>query len=764
MGYRLLPIQETIWDAKYRLKAQDGTPIDVTIEDTWNRVAAAISAVEIGTDQSKWFNKFYDAMHGFKFLPAGRIYAGAGTNRNVTLSNCFTMGTINDDLPGIFDALREAAITLKSGGGIGYDFSTIRYKGAPVLGVGADASGPLSFMECWNTMCQTMMGAGVRRGAMMGVLRVDHPDIEEFITYKQQAGRLTNFNVSVAITDDFMSNVRGGGIWHLMWNGKIIKSVDARELWDKIMRATYEYAEPGVIFIDRANALNNLNYCETIATSNPCGEKVMGPYASCVLGSLNLAALVENPFTVNAGIPLEVLGDLVATAVRFLDNVIDVSKYPLPKQTETSLAQRQIGLGITGLADTLAMCGLEYGSSAALNLQKSLQEFIMEKAYLASSLLAKERGKFPLWRESGFNRHYVNMLSSDTRKSIGVYGLRNGNILSIAPTGTISLLAGNISSGIEPIFSLRTERKRLLNDGTHAIDVVEDYAYVKFKEYEESASYKPSDDPTPIFATAQDLSATAHLHTLAIAQEYTDSAVSKTINLPTSISFKDFKSVYLNAYDLGCKGCTTYRPSGVRGAVLMSLDEVKPESVVQPEDTRISVLEARIRVLEGQAPQLPIRPRVLKGETHKLKWPNEDSALYFTVNTSEDGKPFEVFLTSKNASHYPWWSALTRMISAIYRRGGDTSFVANELLEVFDPKGGAFFDQKYIPSLPALLGHTLKSYFVDLDKDDGNDPAPLVEQPVAVPAGSTCPKCYAPSLTRQEGCETCLNCGYSKCG
>ena len=360
------PIAEQIWDMKYRFKDADGTPIDKTVEDSWRRIARALAAVEDEPDL--WEPKFYAALEDFKYLPAGRITAGAGTARSVTLFNCFVMGTIPDSMSGIFDMLKEAALTMQQGGGIGYDFSTIRPKGAPVRGVAADASGPLSFMDVWDAMCRTIMSAGSRRGAMMATMRCDHPDIEQFIAAKSDSARLRMFNLSVLVTDPFMEAVKADASWDLQFGGKVYQTVQARDLWNRIMQATYDYAEPGVIFIDRINQANNLAYVEEIAATNPCGEQPLPPYGACLLGSINLARLVSDPFSDAAHIDEAALDTLVATAVRMMDNVVDVSKFPLEAQAQEAAAKRRIGLGVTGLADALLMKGLRYGSDGLSGL------------------------------------------------------------------------------------------------------------------------------------------------------------------------------------------------------------------------------------------------------------------------------------------------------------------------------------------------------------------------------------------------------------
>src|SRR5438067_10176704 len=393
-------ISQQIWDMKYRLKGPAngpiaGEPIDKTIEDTWRRVATAAAAPE--KEPQRWTERFYAAMSDFRFLPAGRVIAGAGAGRQVTLFNCFVMGAIPDDMGGIFAHLREAALTMQQGGGIGYDFSTLRPRGAYVKGVGADASGPLSFMDVWDAMCRTIMSAGYRRGAMMATLRCDHPDIEAFIEAKREPGRLRMFNLSVLVTDAFMKAVEENAPWELSFGGAdgaktTWKVLPARELWDKIMRATYAYAEPGVIFIDRINRRNNLYYCEQIHATNPCGEQPLPAYGACLLGSLNLARFVENPFTPQARLDTEALAGLVPDAVRLMDNIIDISGFPLPQQQKEATKKRRIGLGVTGLADALILCGLRYGSREAVAKTEEWLGAIQRAAYLASAELAAEKG------------------------------------------------------------------------------------------------------------------------------------------------------------------------------------------------------------------------------------------------------------------------------------------------------------------------------------------------------------------------------------
>ena len=554
---------EQMWDMKYRLKEQDGTIVDQTIQDTWRRIAKDLSQ-----NEPKYEDEFYSVLESFQFIPAGRINAGAGVDRNVTLFNCFVMGTVPDSLSGIMDALKEAAVTMQQGGGIGYDFSTLRPAGAPVKGVAADASGPLTFMDVWDATCKTIMSAGVRRGAMMATLRVDHPDIVKFIEAKRDPSRLRMFNLSVLITDKFMQAVKDNDQFDLVFNGKVYKTVSAKGLWDKIAGATYHYAEPGVIFIDRINAANNLNYCETIAATNPCGEQPLPPYGACLLGSINLASMLDD----NLHIDRDKIARVVSVAVRMMDNVIDVSRFPLPEQEREAKDKRRIGLGVTGLANALALGGIVYGSDEAVAWTDDILKLISVSAYRASIALAKEKGSFPLLDVDAYlSSGNMRNMPDDVREDIREFGIRNALLTSIAPTGTISLYAGNVSSGIEPTFAFEYDRKVMQKDGSKVTETVRDYAADKWYRM------NPGKPLPNSFVSAQTLTPMDHVRMQAAAQKWIDSSISKTINCPEDISFDDFKDVYTAAWDMGCKGCTTYRPNDVTGSVLSVKEEYVPD-------------------------------------------------------------------------------------------------------------------------------------------------------------------------------------------
>ncbi len=1137
----LVQISQQIWETKYRFEPPGGLA-EHSIEETWARVASAAASAERPANRKAWQRRFLDAMAGFAFIPAGRVLAGAGTGRGVTLFNCFVMGGIGDDMGSIFANVREAALTLQQGGGIGHDFSTLRPRGAPVHGVGADASGPVSFMDVWDAMCKTIMSAGSRRGAMMGTLRCDHPDIEAFVEAKADPLRLRNFNLSVLATDAFLEAVKTDAPWPLTFGGEVYRTVSARGLWHKIMRSAYDYAEPGVIFIDRVNALNNLGYCENINATNPCvtgdtwvhtaegprqvarlvdrpfearvngadyssgagffctgvkpvvhletvegyelkltedhlvcrvaeavrddvktewcaakdlkpsdriaindhgprtawagpytfdegylagllmgdgtlkadkavlsvwvdpgapaargpsavmasalksaatfkcrsdfrgwipvkgcneyrlslggvkllaaqlglrpgakeitaeieqassafykgflrgfsdcdgsvqgsqlkgvsvrlaqsslprlkavqrmllrlgivskiyrdrrqagqrimpdgkggvrpyfcradhelavsgenltqfesqigfadsakaarlrealgafkrslnrerffarisrilpgppepvydvqvpgvnafdanglyvhncGEQPLPPYGACLLGSINLAALIEEPFMAAARLNGERLEALVPTAVRLLDNIIDVSRYPLPAQEKEAKAKRRIGLGVTGLADALILCGKHYGSQEGRDLAQRWMEKIAHAAYAASAELAKEKGAFPLFDSGEFlKRPFPASLPPATQEAIAKCGIRNGVLTSIAPTGTISLLAGNVSSGIEPVFDLEYRRRILAADGTPNYETVEDYAVRLFRELH-------GEEPlTDAFVTAHRLSPREHVLMQAALQRYVDASISKTVNCPENMAFEEFEALYLDAYQLGLKGCTAYRPNKVTGEVLSPA--VPPAASSLQPALPLPLASPQAGHPAGTPP--PPRDAILSGFTYKLKWPGSDHAIYVTLNDTFDTggrRPFEIFINSKNLEHYAWTVALTRMISAIFRRGGDISFVVEELKAVFDPRGGAWMNGKYVPSLLAAIGDIIEQHLVHIGfTGEAGSALPaagsgkaLVESGrsgtgmAVAGANLFCPRCGSPSMVFQEGCRVCRACGFSTCG
>lgn len=807
-GMQDLELQEIsryVWEDKYKFKKPDGTSQELTIEDTHRRVTKGIYINDNPLEEEKAFQ----AMRRGDWMPAGRIHAGAGTGRRITLINCFVSDQIQDSMStddaqpgiGIMRALEEAALTQQMGGGIGMDFSTIRPNLAEVKRTGSVSSGVVPFMDMWNSMCATIRSAGSRRGAMMATLACWHPDVEEFFLAKQTAGRLTNFNVSILVTEPFMKAVKEDLPWELIFpvpraDGKhegqhmgnphdytspnhepwyVYKTIRARDLWEKILKNTYEFAEPGVIFIDRINETNNLKYCETIHCTNPCGEQPLPPNGDCNLGHVNLATMVNDPFGDTPTVNWPRLIEATRIGVRFLDNVLDVTLFPTEKQKAEALAKRRIGLGITGLANLLQQMKLHYGSEDARNMTATIMREIACTVYDESATLAKERGPFPLYDKTAIsNAPFVRKLPLDLEQKIYDQGLRNGVLLSIAPTGTTSNYYGVISSGCEPSFEWLYDRKvRMPGASDNEWKIFEnimDYGFLMYKKalfphlkvkgikgkeitFEDPTSGHLIPHTLPDYmVTALELSVDQHLEMQGVIQDWVDASISKTVNCPKEMPFEEFSQVYMKAYDLGLKGCTTYRPSGVRGEILIKKEEPKVV-VYQPPGNP------------------PPRQEILEGKTYKLKWPGIDNAFYLTINDTVDPDtgtriPFEIFINTKSVVHQEWIHALTRTISAVFRRGGDVQFLVEELTQVFSAGQGNWIRQKYVPSLVALIGLTIADHLKASHQTQSVAlrPAVLVEDKPDIPTNaSQCPKCGAPALVHKEGCADCRNCGYSQC-
>lgn len=519
-------------------------------------------------DSDEHFRLMFDILLGQYFLPAGRIQASAGASRQTTAFNCFVSPTINDDSVDIFDKLSKAFQTMRLGGGDGFDFSTLRPKGALIKSLGSTSSGPISFMQVWDAMCSTVKSAGHRRGAMMGVMNVAHPDIEEFITCKQKPGVLTNFNISVAVTDEFMKAVEEDDMFFLRYPidserpEDVYKAVKARNLWNKIMRNTWDHAEPGVLFIDRINQKNNLHYCETIAATNPCGEQPLPPNGACLLGSFNLTKYCIMDEDGLPSFNYEKFYKDIPVVVRAMDNVIDRTIYPLPEQELEAKSKRRMGLGITGTANAMSFLGMEYGSKDSIGWMESILRELRNIAYYTSSELAKEKGSFPLYDERYLEGEFIKTLPSDIVEHIRTNGIRNSHLLSIAPTGTISLWARNVSSGIEPVFATEYDRTVILpgTDLVRGTYTIQDYAYAEWGIRSK---------------TSGELSAKEHIDILNAASKLVDSACSKTCNVGDEVTFDEFKELYVNAYEGGSSGCTTFRPAGFREGVLKTKEEPK---------------------------------------------------------------------------------------------------------------------------------------------------------------------------------------------
>lgn len=580
-------IAEHVWNTKYRL-LEDGHFFESDIHATWARVASALSVPE-SHHRDEWRRSFEAALSRFRFLPSGRILASAGTQRRLTLFNCFVMGHIRDTIDGIFAALGEAMVTMQAGGGIGCDFSTLRPAGSEADASGNVASGPVSFMHVWDQACATLISTGMRRGAMMATLRCDHPDIERFIDAKREAKALRHFNLSVLVSDEFMQAVEQDMPWPLMfplggrpvtigaqvhtkiWSGsstpelcQVIRIVSARELWDRMLRAAFECGDPGVIFIDRIQRVNNLWYAERISATNPCGEVPLPPYGACNLGSINLAHFVEDPFGPHRKLDIQDIAGTTAVAVRMLDNVYDVSHFPLQAQKDTACASRRVGLGITGLADAFAMLGVRYGSRASIDIADRIMQTICHAAYRTSIELAHERGTFPAYNATEYLAgDFITSLPRDILESIHLNGIRNSHLTAIAPAGSISLLANNVSSGIEPIYALQADRKIKELDGSVKVMPAQDYAWTLFRKLHGQNAPLPD-----YFIEAWDVDPADQLALQSRVQAYVDQSISKTINFPAQASFDRYRDLYMQAYRLGLKGCTIFRAGTAAGCVL----------------------------------------------------------------------------------------------------------------------------------------------------------------------------------------------------
>jgi ribonucleoside-diphosphate reductase alpha chain len=761
-------ISRDVWELKYRRENEEG------VVDTIHRVVRGV----LGENHPERILTEDLVLDGI-FLPGGRILAGAGLpHHDSTLMNCYVMGVLDDSLKGIMECLRESALTAKFGGGIGVDFSPLRPKSAPISTAAYFAGGPVAFMALWDAMGHAMEAGGNRRGGKMGVLHVSHPDILDFIDAKTKAGKLTGFNISVLVTDAFMEAVRGDSWWYLTHSaapreivsfeeapsveGHIWGRIKARDLWARILRSTYEYSEPGVIFIDRMNAWNPLYYRETIYATNPCGEQPLPPYGACNLGSINLARLVKRPFKDDACIDKNLLITAVRAAIIFLDKVLDVTKYPLEAQKEEAQRVRRIGLGITGLADMFAQLDVPYGSPRAAQIAAYIMRTITNTAYVTSSHLAATLGSFPdfnytQWREGIF----VSRLNQEVHDLISAQGLRNGVLLSIAPTGTISTVFGDVSGGCEPHFSHEVKRKVKVKDASHndtnatystysyAVRMLAQVANVSL----EDACAHIEEDPAR-WPTAQNLTVEAHQEIQGALQYWTDSSISKTTNVPEDISFEAFADVYMGAYQKGCKGCTTYRPSAVRDSVL---EVAKPKEGQKPSEEATSYLKDHVFVpINGE------RGSVLDGKTYKLRWPDLPNPIFVTINHDERG-PIELFINSRNSLHNEWTVAVSVLVSKLLQAGYPLAKVAEHLQSINLSTSTAYDNGRHYASLVSRIGHLLadhKWHDVEREMISGT---PMLEAAFKVERKPTCSFCASQNVRMVEGCIKCDDCGQSKC-
>ncbi len=759
-----LPAQEICRDALVEKYAKDK---EDSIGAVRRRVARALAQVEAEDQRNAWEKRFLTALND-GFIPAGRINSAAGIQMQATLINCFvqpvgdSISEIVDDRPGIYTALQEAAETMRRGGGVGYGFSAIRPKGAEVKGTHSRASGPVSYMRVFDRSCETVESAGARRGAQMGVLRCDHPDIEDFVHAKDH-GDLSNFNISVGVTDEFMLAVEKDGEIELLHRARpgadqlaagayqrddgiwVYRKLRARELWEQIMRSTYDHAEPGILFLDRINRDNNLNYCETIEATNPCAEQPLPPYGCCCLGSIDLTHFVREPFAENAAFEFERFVKVVATSVRMLDNVLEVTAWPLPQQHAEAMAKRRVGLGFTGLGDALIMLRQRYDTVEARDLAASIAEHMRDTAYRASTELARERGAFPLFNADLYlsGTSFATRLPDELKGLIRSHGLRNSHLLSIAPTGTISLaFADNASNGIEPPFSWVYTRKKRMADGTLKEFPVEDHAWRLFRHIGGDMDRLP-----PYFVTALEISAAAHAQMVAAVAPYIDTSISKTVNVPEDYPYEDFQDLYAEAWKSGLKGLATYRPNEILGSVL-SVDKpaggaagAAPASLTQPQDFRTDEFNRRIEITSVPAPVLaslrwPGRPELAAGNvawTYMIEHPQYHFAVF--VGHVENGKPhaFEVWV---NGSEQPrGLGALAKTLS-MDMRANDHGWLKLKLEtlakaagdDAFDMPFPPFGERKRMPSVVAAFAQVVRWRCEQLGAlaDDGA-PTPVLD-------------------------------------
>ena len=804
------PISKDVIQEKY-CKAGESSA-----DEIYARVARALAGAEKPELRAEWEQKFLENLRAGA-IGAGRIMSAAGTDIQATLINCFVQpvgdciqGFDDEGFPGIYEALREAAETMRRGGGVGYDFSRIRPKGAQVKGTASIASGPCSYINVFDQSCSTVESAGARRGAQMGVLRIDHPDVLEFITAKRTPGRWNNFNVSVGVSDGFMQAVTDGTDWELVHKAKpgkkvmdagayqrddgnwVYRKTPARELWNTIMQSAYDFAEPGILFIDQINRDNNLNYCEDIAATNPCGEQPLPSYGCCDLGPVILTRFVRHPFHVGgtASFDFDAFEKSVAIQVRALDNVLDVTFWPLEQQREESAAKRRIGVGFTGLGNALNMLCLRYDREEGRQMAARIGERMRNAAYRASIELAREKGPFPKFDAKAYlgSDSFASRLPADIRADIKKHGLRNSHLLSIAPTGTVSLaFADNASNGIEPAFSWTYTRRKREADGSTSEYVVEDHAYRLYHALHGQDAKLPE-----YFVSALEMSAADHVGMMQAVQPFIDTSISKTVNIPADYPYEDFKDLYHHAWRAGLKGLATYRPNSILGAVLEATPAKKEEAKPAAAETAAVAVDPMRVVIES-------RPKgALNAVAEKIEyWTQEGKQrLYLIVSfmpiKTDDGheieRAIEFFMPVGQSSESQQWITATMRSLSLAARGGFLDRALDDLRKVSWDRGPvrlgtyAKADGTLVPrwhdSEVAAIAYALQNLIAersqmelplsDIDAPSPNHTPDLMAQQqnlLPVMAGKKCPECGAHAMIRKDGCDYCTQCGHmGSCG
>ena len=801
----LQPISLDVLSEKY-LK-----PGETTADELYQRVARALASVEKPELRAKYEALFLANLKAGA-IGAGRIMSAAGTDIQATLINCFVQpvgdciqGVDDEGFPGIYEALREAAETMRRGGGVGYDFSRIRPKGAQVKATASMASGPCSYMNVFDQSCSTVESAGARRGAQMGVLRIDHPDVHEFITAKRTPGRWNNFNVSVGVSDAFIQAVQNNAPWELVHKARpgaallaqgahqradglwVYATVQARELWDTIMKSAYDFAEPGILFLGRINEDNNLHYCEDIAATNPCGEQPLPSYGCCDLGPIILTRFVRHPFGFGgvAAFDFDAFTQAVALQVRALDNVLDVTYWPLPQQRDEAMAKRRIGVGFTGMGNTLAMLCLRYDLPEGRTMAARIAECMRDAAYAASVDLAREKGVFPKFDATGYLAEgtFASRLPESLQSAIRAHGIRNSHLLSIAPTGTVSLaFADNASNGIEPPFSWMYKRKKRESDGSTTEYAVEDHAWRLYRELGGDVNALPD-----YFVSALAMSAQDHIAMMEAVQPFVDTAISKTVNIPADYPYEDFKDLYLQAWRARLKGLATYRPNSILGSVLETHAEpapapaavAAPAPAAPPVDPMRTVIESRP---QGGLSAVAEKLEYWTQEGHKT--------LYLIVsflpvptgvgNRTVD-RAIEFFMPVGQSGESQQWITSSMRLLSLAARGGFLERALSDMRKVAWDRGPVRLgthrkdDGTLVPmwhdSEVAAMAYAIQNILARRVADPVQQQLPLDEPappPVAVPqamAGKKCSECGAHAVIRKDGCDYCTQCGHlGSCG